>query len=554
MTPRPSWVLFGIAALAACATPQIEPTPSAGIQVNGYWEIDIVDPELAELAAEDVRDAISGTFLEDAPIFPLSSKTGEGLDEFRSALFAMVDETTPRSAEGVFRMPVQRVFSAKGFGTILTGIPVAGRTQLGDQLEVLPGDMKGKLRGIQAYREKVTEARAGHSTALNLSDISHREVERGMVVATPGYFRAARMVGARLCVLPDLDRSVTDRMRVRLHTGTAEVLGELVLLDADELTPGSTGLVQLRLDEPVVCAPGDPYIIRLASPLVTLGGGNILEESRYRLKRFKDFVIDGLSKQERSLRSVRDLLDVGLSRAGVALASTEELSRLVKRPKREVEVELAALVDAELVVQPDPGKWIHRSALDEVTDRFRQVAVQWFDAHPLRARMDVRELRSALQLEGRLFEMVQDQAVLRGTVRVESGGHIELVGHEPQLDPELSERLERVRAAFRKAGLQPPEREELPCAADAEAESLTLLLVDRGELIHAGGGLYFDAEAVGRAREEVVANCERNDALDIPQLRDALGTTRKFLIPLLEHFDAVGVTARQGGRRVLRRR
>lgn len=515
-------------------------------------KIDIVDSEMVELAAEDVRETVADTFLEGAPIFPLSSKTGEGLDEFKRALFAMAAETTPRSCEGVFRMPVQRVFSAKGFGTIVTGIPVAGRARVGDVLEILPKGQKGKLRGIQAYKESVDEGRAGHSTALNIADVAHHEVERGMVVATPGFFRAARMVGARLGVLRDLDRPVTDRMRVRLHTGTAEVVGELVLLDSEQLDPGESGLVQLRLDEPVVCAPGDPFIVRLASPLITLGGGSILEESRYRLKRFKDFVLDELSKQEQSLRSIRDLLDVGLSRAGVALVTTEDLARLVKRPRPEVEAELAELVAAELVVQPEAGKWMHRSALDEAVDRLRGTAVQWFGANPHRARMDVRELRSATKLEGKLFDLVLEQCAERGELRSEVGGKVELVGHEPALDEGRSELLETLRRLYRDAAFQPPERAELPGGAAAEA--LLELLIDRGELVHVGGGLVFDAQALERARAEVVANCERNDELDIPQLRDALGTTRKFLIPLLEHFDAMGVTARQGGHRVLRRR
>lgn len=513
-------------------------------------KVDIVDPELVELAAEDVREAVHGTFLEDAPLFPLSSKTGDGLDAFRDALFAAAADSVPRSSEGVFRMPIQRVFSAKGFGTIVTGIPVAGRAKVGDVLEVLPLGKKGKVRGIQAYKESVDEGRAGHSMALNLADVAHDEVERGMVVASPGYYRAARMVGARLDVLAELDRPVTDRMRVRLHTGTAEVVGEIVLLDADQLEPGDSGLVQLRLDHEVVCAPGDPFIVRLASPLITLGGGRILEESRYRLKRFKDFVIDELAKQEQSLRSVRDLLDVGLSRAGVALVPIEDLARLVKRPTREVGVELEALADASLVVEPEPGKWIHRAALEEAVDRLRTTATAWFDANPRRARMDVRELRSATGLDGKLFDLVLEEAARRELLRQEAGGRIELVGHEPALDPAEAERLEELRGRFRDAAFQPPERAELP----GDVGGLIDLLIDRGELVHVGGGLVFDAGALERARGEVVANCERHGELDIPELRDALGTSRKFLIPLLEHFDAVGVTARQGGRRVLRRR
>ena len=192
---------------------------------------DLVDEEMIELAELDVRETVAGTFLEGAPLFRLSATNGDGVEAFREALFAAAAEVEPRSAEGVFRMPVQRVFSSRGFGTVVTGIPVSGAVGVGDALEVLPGGLRGKARGLQAYKQKTERARAGHSTAINLSDVGQDEVQRGQVVATPGYFRAVRMLGARLTALPDLERAVENRMRVRLHTGTAEVLGEVVLLD-----------------------------------------------------------------------------------------------------------------------------------------------------------------------------------------------------------------------------------------------------------------------------------------------------------------------------------
>ena len=256
-------------------------------------KIDLVEPGMADLAVEELREVTRGTFLEDAPVVRVSATTGEGIEQFKDQLEQRASALTPRQADGVFRMPVQRVFSAKGFGTILTGIPVSGSVRTGDLLEVLPRGGKGKVRGLQAYHEGTDQARAGHSTAVNLSDVDHKEVTRGAVLATPGYFKAQTMLGATLRILHSTLGGIGNRTPIRLHLGTAEVLGEVILLEQDQMEPGEEGLVQLRLEDPVICAPGDHFVLRRASPMETLGGGVILEESRYRLKRFKGFVIDG---------------------------------------------------------------------------------------------------------------------------------------------------------------------------------------------------------------------------------------------------------------------
>jgi selenocysteine-specific elongation factor len=518
---------------------------------------DLVDPEMAELAEEDVREAVAGTFLEDAPLFRLSATTGEGVEAFREALFAAAAAVEPRSAEGVFRMPVQRVFSSRGFGTVVTGIPVSGAVGVGDTLEVLPGGQRGKVRGLQAYKQKTDRARAGHSTAINLSDIARDEVRRGQVVATPGYFRAVRMVGARLSALADLDRPVENRMRVRLHTGTAEVLGEVVLLDAPELAPGETGLVQLRLEEPVVCAPGDPFVLRLASPLLTLGGGRILEESRYRLKRFKAFVLDELGRQEQSLESPLELLEVVLARAGAVLQAEGDLAVAIKQPQAEARELLAELASRGSAVRDErTGRWLHVDALEEGLARLVEAVRAWFEDHPLRQRLEAREVRAGLGLEQALFAFLLEEGATRGELVLHPGGRLSLAGREVELDEATRERVERLEATLEAAAFQPPDLGELAAALGSPVEALRPLLemlVDAGRVVPLGSDLFLSEARAASAREAVRANCERHGHLEIPELRDALGTSRKFLIPLLERFDLEGLTLRQGGHRVLKR-
>jgi selenocysteine-specific elongation factor len=521
-------------------------------------KVDIVDAELIDLAEEDVREAVANTFLAGAPLFRVSAISGQGLEAFKDALFSAAVGVEPRSEEGVFRMPVQRVFSSKGFGTVVTGIPQSGEVAVGDVLEILPGGLKGKVRGLQAYKQKAEHARAGHSTAVNVADVSHKDVRRGCVLAAPGYFRAMRMVGARLTLLGDLERPLRNRSQVRLHTGTAETLGEVVLLDSSELAPGATGLVQFRLEEPVVCAPGDRFILRLASPLVTLGGGRILEESRHRLKRFKEFVLDELGRQEGSLESPIDLLEVLLARSGEVLQGPKELSVAIKRPLDETREMLADLGRRGLVIEENRSqKWLHSSCLESALDRLRAAIEGWFEKNPMREVVDVRELRGDLGYEPAFLNFLLEEERGRGGLELEAGGRVRPAGRQVALDGATRELVERLEAQLVEAAFQPPSAEELAgdlgCGAKRLAE-VTAMLVDAGRLVPFGAEHHLAASVAARGREAVIENCQRNGQLVIPELRDVLGTTRKYLIPLLERFDLEGLTLRQGGHRVLKKR
>jgi len=520
-------------------------------------KIDMVEPGLVELAAEDVRETVKGTFLEDAPIFPLSSISGQGLEEFKQGLFRLAAQTRPRSAEGVFRMPIQRVFSAHGFGTIVTGIPMSGTIQVGDVLEILPQGLKGKVRGIQAYQETSVSARAGHSSAINLADIDSHAVTRGNVAATPGFFRGVRMLGAQLTALHSLESPIADRTRIRLHIGTAEALGELVLLDREALAPGETGLAQLRLEEPAVCAPGDRFVLRLASPALTLGGGLVLEESRHRLKRFKNFVVEELSRAAQSLESPRELLDVVLLRSPAGVHDPATLSVEIKRSREETERllnDLKAQGKARALV---PGRWIHaeRLALDLAA---LEVALEaWFREHSHREVMDVRELRRATELEPDYLDLLLAEAQRLGKLAYEAGGQVRKQGGAAPLDARTQALVDKVLAALGAARYQTPSPVELAAALELPEKTLQPvleLLRDRKELVFVARDFPLTKELYESARAALVANCQKHGSLDIPSLRDQLGTTRKWIIPLLEHFDAIGVTLRQGANRVLKQR
>lgn len=521
-------------------------------------KVDAVDPEMVELATEDVGDFLAGTFLEGAPIFPVSAETGEGMPALEAHLRAMASEIEPRPATGVFRMPIQRVFTVRGFGTVVTGIPVAGEIELGATIEIVPAGLRGKVRGIQAYGDTAERARAGHSTAINLSDIGHSEVHRGMVAAQPNFYVPIRMVGARLTALPTLSRPITNRMSVRLHTGTADVAGELVLLDRDELNPGETGLVQLRMKEPTVCAPGDRFVLRLLSPSITLGGGVVLEESRYRLKRFKDFILSELAYQEASLGSPITLLESILARRGPEACTALELSTAVKRPPAEIEGYLAELVQEGRVASPgDSERYLHVDRLGEALATLRAVFDKWFEENPTRQLIDLRDLRTLVSFEADFLSLLLAELTKLGEVESLPGGRLKVMSHETKLKPEQELLARKLLGLLEAEPFQPPARADLPAALKVSAKVVHPILdylVDQMSVAHVGGDLYLASSAIERAKTALVNSFERHGHLEIPDLRDELGTTRKFLIPLLEYFDAQGVTIRQGAHRVLKKR
>ncbi len=521
-------------------------------------KIDLVDDEMRELVEADIRETLEGTFLADAPIVPVSATKGIGLDELKRVLFAMASTTVARSADGVFRMPILRVFSARGFGTIVTGVPVSGSIEIGSVLEVQPGALQGKVRGLHAYGSSVDSARAGHRTAINLADVEHDRVARGSVVATPGYFAPLSMIGARLSVPASLERPVHNRMKIRLHTGTSDPTGEVIVLDQEVIEPGASGLVQLRLDEPIVVAPGDPFVLRLASPSVTLGGGTVLEESKHRLKRFKEFVIDELSRQELSLASPRELAESILARGGSELFAVEDVSRSIKRELDETRAILESL-GAEKRAQKvgSSGRWMHVDRLAEVSERVFEAVEAWFRANAHRQVMEVLELRRTLDLDPTLLSAILEEHQKRGTWKLEQGGQLRRGGAGKSLDDATRARVERVVGALVAGGAQPPSPTELAtklALTPAEIQKALELAVDLGLAKRIEKELFLSAEAIERARASIVANCTKHGHLEIPALRDELATSRKFLIPLLEWFDAQGLTIRQGANRVLRKR
>lgn len=524
------------------------------LQVRGglivMTKIDMVDELLVEVAEEEVLELVKGTVLEGAEVCRVSSITGEGIPELREKLEALAMSVEPRQSHGPFRMPIQRVFSLPGIGTVVTGIPLTGTVRPGAELEVLPLGTRIKVRGIHAYGGKVEEAVAGHSTALSVPDAKESGVHRGMVCAEPGVFASGDAVDVDLTLTPRSPK-LKHRVPIRFHTGTVEVRGQLLLLDRNETGPNENFVARLELDENVACHATDRFLLRLQNPAVTIGGGRVLrleDSGRYRRKdlgaELQGIVAAGDKPEARVLHELEQAGPVGcaiddLSRA-LSLGDGKVLEMVEALPEAEVHEKAMRVFLREQVA-------VGERELIESVDRM-------LERRPAAASIKRASIRTTRTLPQQLVEFVFEKMQAAGRVRAGRQGQILFLDRLKPLPPAEQARFDKILSECESRGFRPPRIEELSAAAGLSGDAL-LSLLDRAQdegLIDKVGEHYYGAKIVRGMLHAVRGNCLANDeVLDIPKLRDGLDTSRKFLIPLLEYVDSLGLTVLRGGVRRL---
>ncbi|MCZ6691986.1 MAG: selenocysteine-specific translation elongation factor [Planctomycetota bacterium] len=514
---------------------------------------DIVDEELRELVIDDVRRYLEGTFLESSPVICTSTVTGGGFEEFQEALQLMLDDVPHRSVDGIFRMPIQRVFSAKGHGTVVTGIPISGRARVGDLLEIQPGEMGGRVRGIQAYHLPSESARAGHSSALNLSDVNYREVQRGQVVVAPDTFRPGSLIEARLQCLTSIRRPLKHLSLVRFHVGTAEEIGRVAILDKGSLAAGESGYVQIRLDNPIVVAPGDRFVIRLHSPMITIGGGEILGSSRWRLKSGKEYVLERLREKEKSVGEASMTLANLVKDAGSHGIARDELKRSSLLQAAEfASVSKAMMDDGEILELSKPVRYIHREGIERIQERILSVLREFHEEEPLRLGMPRGHLEKKTGVERQPVEMALAKLIESDRVATEGREGIRIKEYAVRLAPEQQKIVEKILEIYRETGFATPRPEGLSEKVGEPVEELLPLLrylVESEDLVDLGGGVILASESIKEASRIALETIQLEGELTVVRFKGLLETTRKYIVPLLEHLDDLGVTVRDGNRR-----
>ncbi|MFY9343648.1 MAG: selenocysteine-specific translation elongation factor [Planctomycetota bacterium] len=511
---------------------------------------DMVDPALADVAADEARKAVAGTVLAAADVVRVSALTGEGIPELRQKLEAMALQIEPRTAHGPFRMPIQRVFSLPGIGTVVTGIPVSGAIRPGAEVEILPLGDKVRVRGIHAYGGKVEEAVAGHSTALSVPEAKESGVHRGMVLGEPGAFVVGDAVDVDL-TFTARSPQLAHRAPIRFHTGTIEVRGQLLLLDRETAGPKHTVVARLELDDEVCCAHNDRFLLRLQNPAVTIGGGKVLRLSRsgrYRRKDLGTELVGILVAGDRPEARIEH----ELQQAGPEGRAVDDLSRAVERPDSEVLAAVAAMPHAEL--HQRAMRVFLRAHVDAGEQELLQSVDKMLSKRAAAASVKRAAIRSTKTLPQPLIECVFDRLHGRGAVRTGRQGQVLFLARLQPLPPAEQQVFDRIVNECAQRGFRPPELHELAAIVGRDGDAL-LSLLDRAQdegRIDKVGDHYYGAATVRTVMRAIRRNClGHGEVLDIPALRDELDTSRKYLIPLLEYVDAAGLTVLRGGVRRL---
>jgi selenocysteine-specific elongation factor len=522
--------------------------------VIALTKTDLVDADTAELVRLEVEDFVRGSFLQGAPILPVSAKTNVGLPELKRALQEIAHALDDKQSGRYFRLPIDRSFAVKGFGTVVTGTLTSGQVAIEDEVELLPDEKLLRIRGLQTGGKSVERANAGQRTAVNLAGIEHTAVRRGMVLAAPRKFAKTRRIDARLELLRSA-APLKHRTRVHFHAGTDETIAEILLHDKTELQPGESALVHLRPVQEQVLVRGDRFIVRKFSPLITIGGGVVLDPLARRPSR-KD---SGRTKFLEALEhgTAEEILRNLVERTLLGVGMEEIVSRLGwKEAEARATAEKLAEAGVIRTANPDPLLLIPEALFQDVLKKLLARVEAFHKQNPLLPGITREELRTTL---GRRMRIETFQAALNELVRqnklVAQGELVKKPGTEVTLTPEEAQAKQQIEQAFAKAGLAVPSVKEVLAQLAIEsrrAEKILQILLREKRLVRVSQELIFHADALGRLAP-LLLNYKKakGERIGVPAFKELTGITRKYAIPLLEYLDRQRLTRRMGDERVI---
>ena len=503
---------------------------------------DLVDPELLELAIEDVKDALVGTFLADAPMVSVSAQTGTGLPELLATIEQLAVDLPPRDPAGAVRLPIDRVFVKQGFGTVVTGTLIAGTLHEGDAVVVEPGGHATRVRGLQVHGGKRATALAGQRVAVNLPGLERQALERGHWVIAQGAAHASTLLDVQLELLPTAP-PLAHRTRIRLHHGTAELIGRVVLLDRDELAPGETAKAQLVLEEPAVANYGDRFVIRRYSPQLVVAGGQVLHPTPAKHRRNQEGTLAALDRLEAG--DALGALDRALAASGRRPVSEATLLGFVPAAQQD---EAKAWL-REHAFAAEAGNYLHKGTADAIAADLVTALQGYHGKVAWRLGLDKEELAKRTKLPLAVVGRVAAALAARGEL-AQVGRYFRLPGHQPQLPPELAKAREAIVAKLAAAPLADLD-DFAGLGAGDRTTAMLEDLVEQGTLIRISGGVYASASRLSGMKERMADAFGGGAPFTASQARELLETNRKYIIPFLEFLDSTGTTRRQGDTRVL---
>jgi selenocysteine-specific elongation factor len=517
---------------------------------------DLVNEERIRELTGQVKDYLKGSFSENAPIIPVSALDGTGIDDLKHALAELGKTVAPRPDSGIFRMPIDRVFTLRGFGTVIAGTILSGEVKEGDRVEIFPDGISAKVRGVQVHHQKVGRSILGRRTALNLQDIKKEKLRRGQSAAEPASLTPTFRLDGRLRLLKSYGKKLKNRTRIRLHVGTAEIISRLVFLEDDVILPGKEALVQFALEASTVALPGDRYVIRTFSPVMTIGGGEILEAAPPKHKRFDSQTLHGLQKLEGDIAEAAEQVFID---SGFTPLSASQVRMM--RGEREDIVEKAVenILKAGNIIKIagyKETKYLHMQSYAKLENRLISFIKNYLGKNPHRMFMPYEELRSKfLRLtDNQTLKTVLDGLLEKRTIQ-RKDSDVSLADYEVKMKPKDQELIQKIEGVFKRSGFAPPLEEEFRLQQGVDLKHFKNMmhsLFEKGVLVRLSKKVVFHRESVESARKIVLELLEKNQHITVAELRDKLKLSRKYATAILEYFDAIGLTKREQDVHILR--
>ncbi|MGL6200056.1 MAG: selenocysteine-specific translation elongation factor [Lachnospiraceae bacterium] len=512
---------------------------------------DLVDEEWLELVEEEVLEELAGTFLQDAPIVKVSAVTGEGIPELISVIEKLTaDEVTEKDTHTIARLPIDRVFTLSGFGTVITGTLISGTISKEDVLAMYPIGKECKIRSIQVHGEDVKTCYAGQRVAINLSNVKKKEIQRGCVLAPTNSMKNTELLDVRLNMLPSALRIIENNTRLHLFTGTSEVLCRAVLLDQEELGPGDRGYVQLRLEEEMALRRGDKFVVRFYSPMETIGGGVVLEPNPTKKKRFHPEVIEALKRKESG--SAADVIELHINEYGETMITIQELAKLTALSAEEIIAALEELKTEGTVysypLKKDTYVW-HQHSQQQFKLKLTEALTRYHEEHPYRYGMKKAEVHMtyAKKLKPNLFDLCVEQLERQEAIR-RHNEYLQLPDFEIRKDAVYTKAANIILGTYETAGYDFVRFGEIDFKGlPAEVtEDILAVLLDEGQVVRIQEDMCTLKGLMEQAKEMIREKLKKDAMITIAEVRDMFSTSRKSAKPILEYMDGLKVTKKTG--------
>ena len=516
---------------------------------------DLVDDDWYELVKEEVREEISHTFLKDSKIIAFSSKTKIGYDELVNEIDRILDEDFEKVDNGIFRMPIDRCFTVSGFGTVVTGTIISGKIGLNESVVIYPNQIEAKVRNIQVYEENCEEALAGQRCALNLSNIKKEDIERGFVVSKKDVLIPSYMIDCKFYSLSNLDKNILNRQRIRFFHGASEIIGRIHILDKSEIQNNSEAYVQFHLEKPIVSLKDDRYVVRLYSPMITIGGGYIINPVAKRVKGNKDKYLESIKIKEKQFGT--EYMSLILKDDKDIILSVDDICEKYLLSKDNVDVELQKMVNNNIVIEFEDGfkkYFVHKDNLEKIFLNMKDILSEYHQKNKFRIGFLKEELKNKLgikNLKPKIYDRVLDYFEKEGFIKLTSK-YVLLSDFDIKFSDDIQKMVDSIIEEYKIKKFIPPKIKDLEVKFNSKYfAQIHEYLEEIGILYKLNPEMYLLKEDFLYAKDKIVEFLKNNGFIELKDAKEILNSNRKYLVILLEHFDELKITRRDGDKRVL---